>query len=194
MSVNNSEKRLPSHRTALEVLAILYDEGSDRAISRSWLERRTRKGKRTIENAITILKEFRAIDEKEKETPLDVHPRISINPSAGSVGTVVTVQGIGWPAGQRVDIQMLPSTGSPGQDYVPLATSIVDSQGYFWAQFQVPARPDLLNQAFAWVVATTGGGSFSAQAKFNMLPDSSQVPVGLSVAEMESERHGGLIP
>ena len=79
MSTDKSENKQPPHQTALEFLELLYKEGEDKAISRSWFERKTGKGVRTIALAISILKEFNAIDEKGKETSKDVHPRISIN-------------------------------------------------------------------------------------------------------------------
>jgi RNase P/RNase MRP subunit p29 len=124
--------------------------------------------------------------------PID--PRLSIDPSAGSFGTVVAVQGSGWPAGQRVEIRVLPGTGGPGREDVPFATPTVDALGNFWAQFQVPARPDLLNQTFVWVAATTGDGSYSVRARFNLQPDLSRETTDQPALDIESDRLGGPAP
>jgi hypothetical protein len=80
-------------------------------------------------------------------------PKITISPSSGPPGTIITVTGTGYPAGTDISIWLLG----------PQAETVSDGSGGFTKTFKVPDTP------FAGVQdVIASGGAFSDRAQFTI--------------------------
>jgi len=89
---------------------------------------------------------------------------------AGSVGTLVQVNGAQWSAGKQVLISMAPNRDAKVEQKSILARVKVDKNGRFVATIQVPEDERLLAQPTVWVVAVTADGRMRSAAPFQMQP------------------------
>ncbi|HMQ55604.1 MAG TPA: SH3 domain-containing protein, partial [Anaerolineae bacterium] len=88
---------------------------------------------------------------------------IILDPFAGSAIDSITVNGLRWPAGERVLIYL---SGPGGQEYA-IATTIVDAQGGFAVSLFVPAF--LADQPTLQLTARTLDGAAQAQALYTVV-------------------------
>ncbi len=91
---------------------------------------------------------------------------IRVQPSRGNAGTVITVEGQGWRAGETVFIRLEDATGEVHSE-AAYAGAVVDDDGRFTATFTFPAeerwnRPGIVN-VVAWVPTTGARASFPFQ-------------------------------
>jgi hypothetical protein len=94
-------------------------------------------------------------------------PTISITPDNGRAGTLITVAGGGWRAGQQVEILVAVPYSTPGQDSV-LASARADARGDFTAYFAFPQDERWTGLAQVWVVARAAMGADQATAWFRL--------------------------
>ncbi len=100
-------------------------------------------------------------------------PEIVLEPSAGSVGTDVTVRGEGWNAGSIVLIYLV----APGETEIPsyaMAGATVDADGGFVTEFVVPSEPGWEKQGLAMVIARVAEGGATARALFSTVGSDAQ--------------------
>jgi PKD repeat protein/uncharacterized protein YraI len=93
-------------------------------------------------------------------------PEIVLEPSAGSVGTTVTVRGEGWNDGSMVLIYLV----APGETESPnyaVAGAAADAEGHFATEFVVPSEPGWEKQGLAMVIARAAEGGVTARALFS---------------------------
>jgi len=86
---------------------------------------------------------------------------ITVSPTSGSPGTVVTVTGAGWTSGDTVNISISPA------ELTTLASATVAGDGTFTVSFTIPANEPQGNQ---FVDAINTAGDQTAQAPFTVTP------------------------
>jgi PKD repeat protein/uncharacterized protein YgiM (DUF1202 family) len=119
-----------------------------------------------IAGTIFILRERPG--EAQQPTPGASTPAIVLEPTAGPVGTSVTVRGEGWNAGSMVLIYLV----APGEMETPaygVAGAVADLEGRFTAGFVFPSEPRWENRNRATVIARAADSGASAQALFNIV-------------------------
>lgn len=94
-------------------------------------------------------------------------PTISIEPDNGRPGTLITVTGTGWKAGQQLDILITIPHSTPDQDNV-YASARADARGDFTAYFAFPQEKQWTGLAQVWIVARTEGAKEEATAWFKV--------------------------
>jgi PKD repeat protein len=100
-------------------------------------------------------------------TPGAAIPEIVLEPTAGPMGTSVTVRGEGWNPGSMVLIYL----AAPGEIEPPvyaLASSVADSEGRFKTGFVIPTESGWETQGLATVIARTAESGAAAQAFFSV--------------------------
>jgi PKD repeat protein len=111
-----------------------------------------------------------------QQPPLSTIPIVSVEPTAGQVGTPLTISGKGWAPGSSISIYLLP----PGQTQTPgsaAAATIADAQGEFVTGVVIPPGSDWQTMGTATVIASVAGGGPSAQTTFD-LSSAPQTPTG----------------
>lgn len=98
--------------------------------------------------------------EAQLSTPAERQPAITLSPVSGSAGSSVTVQGRGWPAGDKIMIYL---TG-PDVPGFAVASVVASTEGQFTANFIVPSDSVLQNQNTVRVLAQVENGGISAEA------------------------------
>ncbi len=101
-------------------------------------------------------------------TPDPGSPGVRLIPNSGPVGTVINIQGNGWPAGSIVLLQYSQtSCSSPSAQEIPNDPKPkVDNSGNFSAQFPWPA---VSSTGFWAMCAVTGDGAATSSTVFNVL-------------------------
>jgi hypothetical protein len=101
-------------------------------------------------------------------TPDPGSPAVHLTPNSGPVGTMISIQGNGWPAGSTIQIQYSQtSCTSPSAQEIPNDPKPkVDSSGNFSAQFPWPAVSSI---GFWAVCALTSDDAATGSALFNVL-------------------------
>ncbi|HXV42732.1 MAG TPA: PA14 domain-containing protein, partial [Anaerolineae bacterium] len=102
-------------------------------------------------------------------------PVIMLEPSTGSLGTLVTVKGEGWPAGSPVLVYLIPPDETTLPAYA-ITSVVADSAGRFTIGFVFPAEPRWESQATATVIVQTEAGRLSARASFSLVRPEAFVP------------------
>jgi PKD repeat protein/uncharacterized protein YgiM (DUF1202 family) len=103
----------------------------------------------------------------QQSTPGGLTPTITLEPTSGPPGTVITVRSDSWEPGQVVLIYLLP----PGQTELPnfaSAGSTADDTGRFNATVVIPSGPEWQSPGAATLVARVAGDGASAQAPFQV--------------------------
>ncbi|MFN8459162.1 MAG: PKD domain-containing protein [Anaerolineae bacterium] len=98
-------------------------------------------------------------------TPAGSTPTITLNPTTGSAGSSVMVQGQGWNPGDMILIYLL--TGPEAPDYA-LASAVADAEGQFNTNLIIPLDSRWTNSGVATVIARTGDNGDAAQATLNI--------------------------
>lgn len=101
-------------------------------------------------------------------TPSGITPVITLEPASGPVGTTVTVQGEGWPAGQMVLIRLMAPTETEIPTYAA-ANAVTDQAGHFRAEFDFPAETRWEGQSSVLIIAQADEGGLTAGATFTLL-------------------------
>ena len=94
-------------------------------------------------------------------------PTVSLEPDNGGPGTLITVTGAGWKAGQELDVLITVPHSTPGQDSI-YASTRTDARGDFAAHFAFPREEQWVGLAQVWIVARTSGGKEEAVAWFKL--------------------------
>jgi hypothetical protein len=122
-------------------------------------------------------------------TPPGAMPTLILEPSSGPVGTMVRVQGEGWPAGNLVSIHLMAPTETAIPTYA-VTSAVADQGGRFLTEFVFPAESRWVGQTIALVVAQSSAGEMTAGANFALLGQ-----VGPPAATVEPTREAAdLIP
>jgi PKD repeat protein len=104
----------------------------------------------------------------QQPPPSTAIPIVSVEPTAGQVGTPLTISGKGWAPGSSISIYLLP----PGQTQTPgsaAAATIADAQGEFMTGIVIPPGSEWQTTGTATVIASLAGGEGpSAQATFEL--------------------------
>jgi PKD repeat protein len=108
-------------------------------------------------------------------TPDGSVPTITLNPTTGSAGSSVTVQGQGWNPGDMILIYL--STGPEAPDYA-LASAVANVEGQFNTNLIIPLDSRWTNPSMATVIARTGDNGVAAQATLNITDALIQPTVG----------------
>jgi uncharacterized protein YgiM (DUF1202 family) len=87
-------------------------------------------------------------------------PAITLNPTAASTGSTVTVYGDGWPADSTVLIYLV----GPELPSYAISSALVDPSGQFNTQFIFPSDPRWMGQGTIQILAQAEDSSLSAQA------------------------------
>jgi hypothetical protein len=106
--------------------------------------------------------------ETAQPTPGESTPSIALEPTAGPIGTSITVRGEGWNAGGMVVIYLM----APGERETPVygvAGSVADLEGRFAASFVFPSEPRWENRKLATVIARAADSGASAQTTFDIV-------------------------
>jgi len=124
-------------------------------------------------------------------TPGGSTPAIALEPTAGSVGTPVTVRGEGWNAGSMVLIYLV----APGEMETPaygVAGAVADLEGRFTASFVFPSEPRWENRDQATVIARAADSGAAAQALFDIMssPDQPGEPTATPTEEGQTPQPG----
>jgi PKD repeat protein len=109
-------------------------------------------------------------------TPSRAEPTISLEPATGPVGTTVTVQGAGWPAGSTILIHLM----TPADKEIPafaVAAATTDQTGRFTTAFVFPAEARWAGQTAATVIAQASSGGAIAAANFALVGQGSLATV-----------------
>lgn len=94
-------------------------------------------------------------------------PTISVEPDNGRPGTLITVTGTGWEAGQELDILITLPHGTPDQDNIH-ASARTDARGDFVAYFAFPHEEQWTGLAQVWIVARDEEAKEEAIAWFKL--------------------------
>ncbi len=106
-------------------------------------------------------------------TPAPSTPVVTVEPAEAPVGALVTIQGEGWPANNRVLIYLIPF-GDPDLPDFALADAVTDPDGRFSVSFIFPAGPEWEIHDLATVLARTNDGQLTARALFRIEPEQVQ--------------------
>lgn len=98
----------------------------------------------------------------------DTAATISLSPSAGYAGTLITVRGQGWGPGEVVFIQLAPSSDEV-QDNFSYAGAVTDESGRFTTSFIFPHEERWLSLGTVRVVASASGSGRRASAPFQVV-------------------------
>lgn len=93
-------------------------------------------------------------------------PRTVLNPAQGYRGTLVQVQGSGWPAGQTVQITLNDAAGPSAV----LATATVDNAGRFTVGFLYPSDPRWSQPGPHTISSAVANTATRAESLFTVLP------------------------
>jgi uncharacterized protein YraI len=119
-----------------------------------------------------------------QQPPPDVSPpTIVLEPTAGPVGTSITVRGEGWDVGSMVLIYLV----APDEVETPtygVASAVADLEGRFTASFVFPSEPRWENRDQATVIARAADSGDAAQALFSIVSSTDQ-PTETPVATSE---------
>jgi PKD repeat protein len=106
-------------------------------------------------------------------TPSGRIPAIVLEPASGPPGTLITIQGEGWPAGSQVLLYL--TTPNPTQTPAyAIANPIADEQGRFTTGFGLPSGSEWENQAVATIIARVEESGITTQANFNIVSPQNQ--------------------
>jgi hypothetical protein len=111
--------------------------------------------------------------EAQQPTPDGSTPAIVLEPTAGPVGTSVTVRGEGWNAGSMILIYLV-APGEMETTSYAVAGPIADLEGRFTAGFVFPPEPRWEDRDLATVIARAADSGASAQALFNIVSSAVQ--------------------
>ncbi|MDH4135837.1 MAG: PA14 domain-containing protein, partial [Anaerolineae bacterium] len=111
--------------------------------------------------------------EAQQPTPDGSIPAIVLEPTAGPVGTSVTIRGEGWDAGSMVLIYLVVPGETDTNGYA-VAGSVANLEGRFTAGFVFPSEPRWENRELATVIARAADGGASAQALFSIVSSPNQ--------------------
>jgi len=93
---------------------------------------------------------------------------ISLSPPAGYAGTLITVSGQGWGAGEVVFIQLAPLPGEV-QDHFSYAGAVTAESGRFTTSFTFPHEERWLSLGMVRIVASASGSGRTASASFQVM-------------------------
>jgi PKD repeat protein len=116
-------------------------------------------------------------------TPGGSTPAIVLEPTAGQVGTSITVRGEGWNPGSMVLIYLVAS-GEMETPVYGVAGAVADREGRFTTGFVFPAEPRWEGRESATVLARAADSGAAAQALFNIASSPDQ-PTATPVATSE---------
>jgi len=112
-------------------------------------------------------------------TPGGSTPAIVLEPTAGPVGTSITVRGEGWDSGSMVLIYLVAS-GEMETPVYGVAGAVADLEGQFTTGFVFPSEPRWENRESATVLARAADSGAAAQALFHITSSPDQ-PTGTPV-------------
>jgi PKD repeat protein len=121
-----------------------------------------------IYGAVAYLQRSSVAQQPPPSTAIPTIPIVSVEPTAGQVGTPLTISGKGWAPGSSISIYLL----APGQTQTPgsaAAATIADAQGEFMTGVIIPPGSDWQTAGTATVIASLAGGDGpSAQTTFDL--------------------------
>ncbi|HEX9921101.1 MAG TPA: PA14 domain-containing protein, partial [Anaerolineae bacterium] len=115
-------------------------------------------------------------------TPIPDNPSITLSPTAGSIGSSVTVEGQTWAANSQVLIYVLASD----MPSYAVSSAVTNPEGQFVTTFIVPSDPTLAGQSEVRVLAQAADGSLSAGASLFLIELAGQ-PTKTATATGEPE-------
>jgi hypothetical protein len=130
------------------------------------------------------------------ETPQAPAPTLSIAPAQGPLGTMITVQGTGWLAGESITLLVAPALGDASSAGVPYLMAVADRNGALQATFRLPNDGNWAEGSQVRIVARGASGRM-ATAGFYITPSTATpTPTGalVTVAPATATRPATVAP